>query len=279
MNIRGLSLCYMNNILLRAITGFFFISIIIGALWFGGLTTSLVMTLFAILGLNEFYTLFNKNKVIQLNKSISLTTSISIYIIALLVISKQIQPAFINLIIPIIFIYFSTELYRKKVNPILNLSVFILSLFYIAVPFLFVTHLQFIEVENSHLAIGMFLLIWTNDTFAYLSGRFFGKTKLFERISPKKTWEGTVGGILFTLLVGYLIYLSNNIYPISFWLLSALIIAPCSIFGDLLESLFKRSLNIKDSGNILPGHGGILDRFDAAIFAIPFFYALVVFYS
>lgn len=269
----------MNNILLRSITGFFFISIIIGALWFGELTTSIIMTLFAVLGLNEFYSLFKKNKIVKISNPLSIITSISIYIIALLVITKQIPSTSIALIIPIIFIYFITELYRKKDNPILNLSLFVFSLFYVAIPFLLVTHLKLIEIKNSHLAIGMFFLIWTNDTFAYLSGRFFGKTKLFERISPKKTWEGTVGGVVFTIIVAYIISLSNNSYPISFWLISALIIAPCSIYGDLLESLFKRSLNIKDSGNILPGHGGILDRFDAAIFAIPFFYALVVFYS
>ena len=125
----------------------------------------------------------------------------------------------------------------------------------------------------------MFLLIWTNDTFAYLSGRFFGKTKLFERISPKKTWEGTIGGIIFTIIVGISISYWTIEYNMFFWVFAALLIAPCSIFGDLLESLFKRSLNIKDSGNILPGHGGILDRFDAAIFAIPFFYTLVIIYS
>jgi phosphatidate cytidylyltransferase len=124
----------------------------------------------------------------------------------------------------------------------------------------------------------MFLLIWTNDTFAYFSGRAFGKRKLFERISPKKTWEGTIGGILFTLLLGFIIGAYINKGEVLFWMVSALIIAPGAIFGDLLESLFKRSLNIKDSGKILPGHGGVLDRFDAALFTIPFFYCWSIIY-
>ena len=269
----------MNNILLRAITGFFFVAIVISGLWFGEISTSLTMTLFAILGLNEFYTLFKEHKTIQINKKISLTFSIAIYLIILLIVMDYIEAKSFVLITPLLFIYFTTELYRKKKQPILNISIFLLSIIYIVLPFILVTHMQFIQHNGSHLAIGMFLLIWTNDTFAYLSGRFFGKTKLFERISPKKTWEGTIGGISFTVLAAYLIHLSGSYYPVSFWLIAALIIAPCSIFGDLLESLFKRSLNIKDSGNIIPGHGGILDRFDAAIFAIPFFYALVVFYS
>ncbi len=120
----------------------------------------------------------------------------------------------------------------------------------------------------------MFLLIWSNDTFAYLIGRMIGKTKLFERISPKKTWEGTLGGIFMTVLVGFLIgeFLPTN-EPLWFWLGAAIIIAPCAILGDLYESMFKRSLKIKDSGSILPGHGGILDRFDAVFFSVPFFMA------
>ena len=116
----------------------------------------------------------------------------------------------------------------------------------------------------------MFLLIWTNDTFAYLSGRVFGKTKLIERISPNKTWEGTIGGIIFTLIVGFCLGLQNGGLNMDFWFISAIIIAPSAIVGDLIESLFKRNLNIKDSGTILPGHGGILDRLDSIIFVIPF---------
>ena len=123
-------------------------------------------------------------------------------------------------------------------------------------------------------------MIWTNDTFAYLSGRFFGKTKLFERISPKKTWEGTIGGILFTIVASIILYQFSDVrYTIVFWIVSAIIIAPGAIFGDLFESLLKRSLGVKDSGKILPGHGGLLDRFDASLFTIPFFYCWMIIYS
>jgi phosphatidate cytidylyltransferase len=109
--------------------------------------------------------------------------------------------------------------------------------------------------------------------------KLWGKTKLFERISPKKTWEGTIGGLLMTILAGYIIGTFVNTDRTLFWVVSAVIIAPCAVYGDLLESLFKRSLEIKDSGNILPGHGGILDRFDAALFAIPFFYCWTMIYA
>jgi phosphatidate cytidylyltransferase len=129
-------------------------------------------------------------------------------------------------------------------------------------------------------AIGMFLLIWTNDSFAFLTGKFFGKTKLFERISPKKTWEGTIGGGLLTILVAALLaFFYNDKQDLIFWIGAAIIVVPCSVLGDLLESLFKRNLNLKDSGTILPGHGGILDRFDAALFTVPFYFCWSLFYS
>jgi len=269
----------MSNILLRAITGFFFILIIIGSLIGGNTSTMIVMSLFAILGLNEFYNLFKNHPTVELDKPIAFILSAIIFLISVCIVNESIDQKYAILIIPTIFLLFIPELYLKRTNPILNISIVILGLIYVLLPFILVIDLNHFSTSKNPLVVGMFLLIWTNDTFAYLSGRFFGKTKLFERISPKKTWEGTVGGILFTLLVAYFISFWSNDLPLSFWLIAALIIAPCSIFGDLIESLFKRSLNIKDSGNILPGHGGILDRFDAAIFSIPFFYALVIFYS
>ena len=269
----------MSNILLRAITGFFFIGVIVGALWIGNLIGSIVLTLFAILGLNEFFNLFNNHLKISINKNAALSSSTIIFLMLALIITLKYDLKYLIIIIPIIFLYLLIELYRKKANPIENLGIYALSLIYIVIPFILAIHLNVLSSHQEPLVIGMFLLIWTNDTFAYLSGRFFGKTKLFERISPKKTWEGTIGGIIFTIIVGISISFWTIEYNMSFWVLAALLIAPCSIFGDLLESLFKRSLNIKDSGNILPGHGGILDRFDAAIYAIPFFYTLVIIYS
>jgi phosphatidate cytidylyltransferase len=118
------------------------------------------------------------------------------------------------------------------------------------------------------------LLTWTNDTFAYLGGRFFGKKSLFPRISPKKTWEGTLVGIVFTAFAGIMIAFTTDTST-WFWMLASLLVAIASILGDLFESLFKRSLQIKDSGKLLPGHGGILDRMDATFFAVPLFYLLL----
>lgn len=258
--------------LLRAITGFFFISIILSSLWFGDLFGVVTMTLFFVLGINEYLNLFAKSENTDINKTFSLSMIILIYIFSLnnFLIYTTVKVEF--LAFPLLFGLVLSEIWRKKSNPFMNIGVNVLGVVYLVLPFYFMTLIGQKSTHENPLAIGMFLLIWTNDTFAYLSGRFFGKTKLFERISPKKTWEGTIGGILITVIVAILISFWGDNSDLEFWLISALIIAPCAIFGDLLESLFKRTLNIKDSGTILPGHGGILDRFDAAIFTAPFFY-------
>jgi phosphatidate cytidylyltransferase len=125
------------------------------------------------------------------------------------------------------------------------------------------------------MVLSMFLIIWTNDTFAYLSGLTFGKHKLFERISPKKTWEGFIGGLLASLLIGY--FLHQFILEVSLlkWLFLCLLIAISSVLGDFIESLFKRTAGIKDSGTIMPGHGGILDRIDSLLFVVPVMYIYI----
>jgi phosphatidate cytidylyltransferase len=124
--------------------------------------------------------------------------------------------------------------------------------------------------NNARIILGFFILIWSNDTFAYLVGRSVGKTKLFQRISPGKTWEGTVGGVICTQGIAYALSIYfTELEPIH-WHVVAVIVSVFGTLGDLVESMFKRSLGVKDSGNILPGHGGILDRFDAVLVAAPF---------
>ena len=118
----------------------------------------------------------------------------------------------------------------------------------------------------------MFILIWTNDTFAYIVGKSIGKNKLFERISPKKTIEGFLGGLLFTIIAGYIISRYFTFSSPTSWIITAIILVIFGSLGDLVESKFKRNAGVKDSGTIMPGHGGILDRLDSIIFAIPFLF-------
>lgn len=247
-------------------------ALILVPLFFDPIYASAVFALFFVLGIIEFQGLFENRKEIELYKTGNAFFSLFIYATVSGIILHLLPTALALFIFPALFLWFLVELWRKKIHPIYHIAIGLFGLIYLGIPFLLATELHSNDTGSFPALAGMFILIWTNDTFAYLSGRFFGKTKLFERISPKKTWEGTIGGVLFTLIAGFVIgYLLDN-GSLIFWLGAAAFIAPSAILGDLLESLFKRSLNIKDSGNILPGHGGILDRFDASLFTIPFFY-------
>lgn len=269
----------MNNILLRAITGSVFVALLVSSIVINPFLTFGVFSVFLLLGLVEFFKLFKDSKVVQINWYTP--TLIFFLTFILLFLSVPLDwniHLVIACLVPSFLVLILTELWRKKENPMVNIGVQLFGFFYLVIPFLLLIILRFQEVYAVTLLIGMFVLIWSNDTFAYLSGRFFGKTKLFERISPKKTWEGSIGGAIMTILVGIIIGLNDVHRGLPFWVIASIIIIPCAIYGDLLESLFKRSLNIKDSGTILPGHGGILDRFDAALFTIPFFYCWWVIY-
>ena len=269
----------MSNLLTRSITGALFAFVILGSILWNTYAQLTVFTVFMILGLNEFYNLFKGHPNVKVNKEIGLFIGLFIFTILLGLSAELLPMASLVLVMPLFFTLILSELWKKSSNPLLNMSVMVFGIIYVVVPFYLMIDMNLRENERIPYVIGMLLLIWANDTFAYLFGRAIGKTKLFERISPKKTWEGTVAGILMTLITGFLIGQFIDRGETLFWIISAAIIAPCAIFGDLLESLFKRSLDIKDSGNILPGHGGILDRFDAVLFATPFFYGWAVIYA
>ncbi|WP_456315573.1 phosphatidate cytidylyltransferase [Pseudomonas shirazensis] len=173
----------------------------------------------------------------------------------------------------IVFLFDDTQSISK-------ISKYIYLVGYVMLPFLFITKISFgIAAYNPKIIIGLFILIWTNDTFAYLVGKSIGKHKLFERISPKKTIEGFLGGVVFAALGGFLI---SKLYirpmpefsqkSILIWMIIALIVSIFGTIGDLIESKFKRVAGVKDSGSIMPGHGGVLDRLDSVIFVAPVIY-------
>lgn len=261
----------MNKLITRSITGIVFASIVIFSLMYPYVHIG-VFSVFMLVGLLEFYRLFKRHPFLQISKEIGIFIGIFIFVLLVGISMKLLPILAIIFIFPLFFTLVLVELWKKHANPILNISVLVFGIIYVVVPFYLTIDLNLRNTSYLPPVVGMFFLIWTNDTFAYIFGTLLGKTKLFERISPNKTWEGTVGGIIMTLLVGYIFGQFINEGSTLFWMIAAAIIAPCAIFGDLLESLFKRSLQIKDSGSILPGHGGILDRFDAAFFSIPFFY-------
>jgi phosphatidate cytidylyltransferase len=268
----------LSNLALRSITGAIFGTVVIGSILWHPYAQIAVFSIFMILGLAEFYRLFKSHPIVEVSSEIGIFIGCFIYILLIGLSLSNLPIIVITILFPLFFTLILNELWAKKEHPLINISVLVFGIVYVVIPFYLSIDLSLRNTSYLPHVVGMFLLIWTNDSFAYFSGRLFGKHKLFERISPKKTWEGTIGGVLFTLVLGYIIGTYVNEGETLFWIVSAIIIAPCAIFGDLLESLFKRSLNIKDSGSILPGHGGILDRFDAALFAIPFFYCWSMIY-
>ena len=179
---------------------------------------------------------------------------------------------------PFIFTIFIYELYSHSQEPFVNIAYIILGLFYIGIPFALVDFIAFDgDTFYYRIVFGLLLLTWVNDTGAYLVGSQFGKTPLFPRISPNKTWEGSLGGAIICILFGYLLHLFFDEIGLVQWLVLAAIVAIFGGLGDLVESMLKRSVGVKDSGNLLPGHGGLLDRFDAFIFVIPFAAAYILY--
>ncbi len=177
-------------------------------------------------------------------------------------------------IIPLVLSIFLIELYRNHQKPIHNIAFTLLGIIYVAIPFsllnyFVLSHTSYHIGYRTHILLGYFILLWTNDSGAYVVGLSIGRNRMFPRISPKKSWEGLVGGLFFTILASWI--LSLTFIEISFfhWAVIGLITASTGIFGDLVESMFKRSVGVKDSGKIMPGHGGLLDRFDCVLLSAP----------
>ena len=283
----------LKNLIVRAVTGVFFVT----AMVLGILHPHALIALFALItGLSiwEYTGLVNNIKGVKVNRFIS--TIIGVYFF-LAVAGLRLTPVegfvvFVPYILSILYLLIS-ELYLKNENPINSWAYTMLGQMYIAMPFSMINVLAFQQGEmgqvtfDSLLPLSIFIFLWTNDTGAYCCGSLFGKHKLFPRISPKKSWEGSIGGGLLVLIVaGVIGYFTNtdtdpHMLSIPAWIGLGLVVVVFGTWGDLVESLFKRTLGIKDSGNILPGHGGMLDRFDSSLMAIPaavvYLYTLTLF--
>jgi len=265
-------------VLKRSITGAIFVIVLLGAVYYGSLSSFLLFLVIVLLGIEEFYSLVKKSKTVQPLKFYGTVTGTLLFIILALINQNIIDNKYLYGIVAALFFTFIIELYRKKNNPFQNIGYTLLGCIYVAIPFAMLYHLGFYNNNtftnnfSYEIIIGFFIILWANDTGAYLSGKFFGKHKLFERISPKKTWEGSIGGGILAIGLAYLIsHYYHNIDTVH-WIIVSIIIVVFGGIGDLVESLLKRSLNIKDSGKILPGHGGILDRFDGLLISAPFVY-------
>ncbi|WP_448701941.1 phosphatidate cytidylyltransferase [Mucilaginibacter sp. AW1-3] len=257
----------------RAITGLFFIIIMLASLLTGVWTFTAFFAILSLLCLNEFYKMVktanvNPNIIAGLIGGVLIFVGIGLHYV--LVIDSK----FLLIIVPVIGSIFIAELYKHSENPFTNIAFTIVGLAYAIAPFCFFFALAFLKGSYSyHFPLAFMLLLWSNDTGAYVVGRWFGRTKLFERHSPQKTWEGFFGGVLFAVFVsGLIAYYFTEITKWE-WAGMAALIGIFGTMGDLVESMLKRSLNTKDSGSLLPGHGGLLDRFDGLFLSAPLVFA------
>ncbi len=175
------------------------------------------------------------------------------------------------------FLLFTAELLLAGKSPFTYMGHYLTGLFYISIPICLLFSIASAPEASyyPHRVLGLLLLVWTNDTGAYLFGSKFGKHKLLERISPKKTWEGSIGGAIFAVLGAWGLSFLIQDFTLQQWLALSVVAAIGSNIGDLVESMLKRSVGVKDSGTLLPGHGGLLDRFDAFIFCLPFYWLVL----
>lgn len=290
----------MNNFIVRAITGVLFVAVVVCSFLDSVAMVALFMLITG-LTVHEFCKLINENvEKVHVNTFIC-TVAGTYFFLAMAGYCSNVTSSvgvFIPYLITIIYLLIS-ELYLKAENPIANWAHTMMSQMYVALPFSMINVLAFQQVqgggEGSEALFGVpigvsfcalplmvFIFLWINDTGAYLSGSLLGKHKLFPRVSPGKSWEGSIGGGILVLLVAALIWyliektaLCDNlpivIYHLSLleWLGMGLVVVFFGTWGDLVESLLKRTLGVKDSGSILPGHGGMLDRFDSSMLAMP----------
>jgi phosphatidate cytidylyltransferase len=269
----------LNNLIKRTITGSAIVLLIIVSAILSRYAFASLFLLITILGLWEFYTMLERVD-IRPNKILGVVAGSFLFLTNAMT-SLGLAPLnflFFNFLL--VFFVFLFELYRNLPNPFTNVAFTFFGLVYVAIPFALLNYLSNPGFEpgvyRHNIVLGFFFLIWVNESGAYLVGSAIGKTKLFERVSPKKTWEGTAGGGVLCLITALIIsrfFFDLNVYQ---WLIIGALVVIFSTYGDLFESMFKRSIKAKDSGRILPGHGGILDRFDGVIMAIPFVFVYLL---
>ena len=271
----------MKNLIIRTITGALFVIVLVGGIVWNPYSLLILFTAITTMTVWEFTTLANKHMHLHVNRFIT-TVAAAYLFVAVWAFNTNIMGSevFIPYLISIIYLLIS-EIYFDRPDTIQNWAMAFMAQLYIALPFASFNTLCFISTPAGvsyyyWYALSLFIFLWSSDSGAYLFGSWLGKHRLFPRISPKKSWEGSIGGGLTALaasqIVATFVPFAENLTPMLcrlLWAGLALLTVLVGTWGDLVESLFKRKLGIKDSGNILPGHGGMLDRFDSSLLAIP----------
>jgi phosphatidate cytidylyltransferase len=294
----------MTNLVIRTLTGIGIVAVLTTAILFSSVTYIVLMMLILALTMAEFYRII-RVRLNRPNVPVGILIGLVMFMISVVYSVKIAPPELIAVLIPLFIMVFVVELYRLQKNPLANVGLTFLGIIYVALPFALFNFMVFegvsenpdIEVANTQIhyvneflnfflfmkpdthivynptfLMAFFIIIWVYDSVAYLAGVKFGRHKLFHSVSPKKSWEGFIGGIIFTPLTAFIMFKIFGQISLTNWIIYSLIVVIFATFGDLVESLFKRSINIKDSGKILPGHGGLLDRFDSTLLAAPMAY-------
>lgn len=261
----------------RAITGFFFIVVLIAIVLLGPYSFLPFFSLVATYSVYEFYRMVQTKEVQPLLFFGVGIAGLGSALVSAVLLGWLSGTALLFSVIGLFLLYIAA-LFRKTTHPVQDIAYSLVGLLYATLPFTFFMGLGFImEAYNAYIPLGFLILLWTSDTGAYLTGKSMGRRKLFERISPNKTWEGFIGGVLAAVLAGCVLAHYFGVLTLWSWIGMALIIGIFGTLGDLVESMLKRNVGVKDSGNILPGHGGLLDRFDGLLMAAPLVYLFLRF--
>ncbi|MFD2743045.1 MULTISPECIES: phosphatidate cytidylyltransferase [Sphingobacterium] len=254
----------------RAITGAVFIAVLIGSALSGATFFTIFFSAIGVWCLYEFFGMVRQQQDVIPVTTVGILTAIFLGAVLAMHHLQALPLRYAALLIPFIGLIFIFPLYRGNAKPFHDISYTLTGILYTSFPFFCFVALGFIRGSyQAHIPLGFLYMLWSNDTGAYLVGRSIGRTKLFERISPNKTWEGFVGGVVLAMVVAALLSHFYTVLPLWQWLTMGFMIGTLGTLGDLVESMLKRTLGVKDSGNILPGHGGLLDRFDGLLIAAP----------
>lgn len=263
----------MKKLITRTITGIVLVIVMLTSILVSEYSFVVLFLFILAASIFEFTSLFTQSEV-QPNKFFSYLASMALFAASFLVAKGILEIKYLLALLPVFLMVMAAELYRKKQRPVENIAITLFTVIYVALPLSLINFLVYPEILNKSaytptLLIALFSLIWIYDSGAYLVGVSIGRHRLFERISPKKSWEGAIGGTIIAIIASY--FISGFVPEIKLvhWIFISILTVVSATFGDLTESMFKRYFGIKDSGSLLPGHGGMLDRFDSLFFAAP----------
>ncbi|MDR2498657.1 MAG: phosphatidate cytidylyltransferase [Tannerellaceae bacterium] len=269
----------MKEIITRTITGIFFLIVLLSGLCINKYLFFTVFSIVAALTVWEFYGLVGdaNSRWGTVRKIISTAAGIYLFCASFMYASGSIDTRiFAPYLLFVIFIFISELYVSESPEHIRNWSYVFLGQVYCILPFALLNFINFREQQFSVWpALALFVFVWVNDTGAFLCGSLFGRHHLFERISPHKSWEGFAGGLLLTMIAAWIFSIYCKEWPLAVWLSASVVVVSFGVWGDLVESLLKRTIGVKDTGRILPGHGGMLDRFDSILMAAPAYYVFI----